>query len=395
MSLAAFWGAVAVLAQTLLVFPATVLLRGHLRRHPHRRAAIEPSVSVVIAAHDEVVCIGRKLESVLAADYPAERLEIVVASDGSSDGTADAARAADDRVRVLELERVGKATALNTAVAEARGEVVVFTDANSIFDPSCLRRLVEPFADPDVGGVAGNQRYLPPGAGAQDAGTAGAERDYWDLDRALKVAESSGGHVIGATGALYAVRRSLFQPVPDGVTDDFTISTGVIEQGRRLVFAPDAVVYEPVASDPDAEFRRKVRVMTRGLRAVAHRRRLLDPVRHGFYAYQLLNHKVLRRLLAAPLLVLLAGSVGCRRRHPLYRLVLTGQLAVYGSGAVGLLWPRSRLGRSRVCGLSAYFCMVNAAGAVAAANIVRGRRIDRWATERATAAAGTAARGDA
>lgn len=383
MSLAAFWAAVVFLVQTLVVFPATVLLRGRLRPRPHSRGPVKPSVSVVIAAHDEAACIATKLESVFAADYPPERLEVVVASDGSADGTAHVAGQIDGRVRVLDLERVGKATALNRAVAAARGEIIVFTDANSIFDARCLRRIVAPFADPEVGGVAGNQCYLE--TSSNDDGTAGAERSYWDLDRALKVAESAGGHVIGATGALYAVRRDLYQPVPDGVTDDFTISTGVIEQGHRLVFAPDAVVFEPVAGTTDAEFRRKVRVMTRGLQAVVHRRRLLDPSRHGFYAYQLINHKVLRRLLAAPLVLLLAGSIGCRRRHILYRLAMVAQLGVYGSGAVGLLWPRSRVGRSRPCGMSAYFCMVNAAGAVAASNIVRGRRIDRWATDRSTA----------
>src|SRR5699024_400548 len=134
------------------------------------------------------------------------------------------------------------------------------------------------------------------------------ERSYWDLDRALKRAESAGGSVISATGALYAVRRPLVDPVPPGVTDDFTTSTGVIERGARLVFAPDAVVWEPVAASARDEMARKVRVMTRGLQAVAHRRRLLDPREHGFYAYQLLHHKLLRRLMGLPLLVLAVSA---------------------------------------------------------------------------------------
>lgn len=382
MSFVVFWGSIVVLAQTLVLFPAAVLVRGRLRTRPHLEAPIEPTVSVVIAAHDEATCIAAKLGSVLGADYPPELLEVIVASDGSTDGTEQEADVGDPRVSVLALDRVGKAGALNAAVATACGEVVVFTDANSVFDPDCLRQIVAPFADPAVGGVAGNQCYLPTATDAPTDATTKGEQSYWDLDRALKVAESAGGHVIGATGALYAVRRELFEPVPDGVTDDFTVSTGVIEQGRRLVFAPRAVVYEPVASTTDAEFRRKVRVMTRGLRSVLHRRRLLDPGRHGFYAYQLVNHKVLRRLLAVPLLLLFAGSAGCRRRGMLYRLAFGGQAALYGAGAVGLLWPDSRPGRSRICGMSAYFCMVNAAGLVAATNVVRGRRIDRWDTER-------------
>ncbi len=382
MSLWVFWGSIVALGQTLVVFPAAVLVRGRVRRRPHVEASIEPTVSVVIAAHDEAACIAEKLATVLDADYPPDRLEVIVASDGSTDGTEEAADVGDPRVAVLALERVGKAGALNAAVARATGEVLVFTDANSVFDPHCIRKVVAPFADPGVGGVAGNQCYLRADPGDPVDATAAGEQSYWNLDRALKVAESAGGHVIGATGALYAVRRELFEPVPDGVTDDFTVSTGVIERGHRLVFAPGAKVYEPVAPTTDAEFRRKVRVMTRGLRSVQHRRRLLDPGRHGFYAYQLLNHKVLRRLLAVPLVGLFAGSAACRRRGLLYRLAFGGQAALYGAGAIGLLWPDSRPGRTRLCGLSAYFCMVNAAGFVAATNVVRGRRIDRWDTER-------------
>src|SRR5690606_12620551 len=134
------------------------------------------------------------------------------------------------RVQVLDLPRIGKAAALNAAVAEASGEVLVFTDANSMLEPLALRRLVAPFADASVGGVAGNQAYSGSGHGA-------GERAHWDLDRLLKEAESTAGSVVSATGALYAVRRELFQPVVEGVTDDFYVSTGVVEAGRRLVFA--------------------------------------------------------------------------------------------------------------------------------------------------------------
>lgn len=397
--IAAFWASVALILQTYLIFPATVLARGRWRPRPHQTGPVTPSVTVVIAAHNEAAGIGAKLRSVVDGDYPPELLQVVVASDGSDDDTVEAATLGDPRVHVLDLDRVGKAAALNAAVAEAVGDVVVFTDANSRFMPSTIRELVRPFADPHVGGVAGDQRYddspeptptgqpSQPGVGQPEVGaTAHGERRYWDLDRKLKAAESAGGNVIGATGALYALRRELIELVPDGVTDDFTTSTGVIARGWRLVFAPDAAVYEPVAASADAEFRRKVRVMTRGLQAVAHRRILLDPTRHGFYAYQLANHKVLRRLMALPLITLLAATIGCWGRGPLYRLALAGQAAVYVPGTIGLAWPQSRLGRSRVCGLTSYFCLVNAAGVVAAYNVISGRRIDRWQPERAAIA---------
>ncbi|HEU5149459.1 MAG TPA: glycosyltransferase [Iamia sp.] len=383
--IAAFWLGVAVIAQTYVGFPALVAVRAVVRPRPHRSGPVTPTVSVVVAARDEAPVLGEKLASVLASDYPAERLEVVVASDGSTDGTAAVARGLGARVRVVELPPVGKAAALNAALALVTGEVVVFTDANSRFTPTTVAELVRPLADPEVGGVAGDQRYLPPDAAGDAAGTTTGERRYWDLDRLLKVGESAAGNVISATGALYAVRRELVDEVPAGVTDDFVTSTGVIARGARLVFAPDAVVWEPVAARPAAEMARKVRVMTRGLQGVAHRRALLDPRRHGFYAVQLLHHKVLRRLMGVPLAVTAVAGALSWRRGRTYRVATVAQAGLYGLAAVGLARPTSRLGRSRPCGLAAYFAMVNAAGLVAAANVVRGRRIEQWHPDRAPA----------
>lgn len=376
-----FWSAVATIAYTYVGFPLLVLARAALRPRPVARGDVRPSVSVVIAAHDEEAAIGRKLESVLAADYPADRREVVVASDGSTDGTQAVVQGFADRgVNLVALPRVGKAAALDAAIAASSGEVVVFTDANSTFAPDALTAIVRPFADPEVGGVAGDQRYR---SGTDDAPVAGGERSYWSFDRLLKEAESRAGNVISATGALYAVRRELVGPVAVGVTDDFATSTAVIAAGRRLVFAADAAAYEPVAASGGAEFGRKVRVMTRGLRGVALRRALLDPRRSGFYALQLLSHKVLRRVMAVPLVALFAGSARLWRRGPLYRLATAGQVAFYGAGVLGLASGgrvRGRLGR--LVALPAYFCLVNAASLKACWNLATGRRIDRWEPDR-------------
>jgi hypothetical protein len=188
--------------------------------------------------------------------------------------------------------------------------------------------------------------------------------------------------VISATGAIYAVRRSLFDGVPVGVTDDFAVSTNVIERGRRLVFAPDAIAYEPVASDERREYRRKVRIMTRGLNGVILRRRLLDPRRSGFYALQLLTHKVLRRLMVLPLAVLAVASVGAWRDGWFYRLAAIAQAAVYGAGSAALLAPATRLGRLRPARVAGFFILVNVAAAHACLNIVRGRQITSWRPDR-------------
>jgi cellulose synthase/poly-beta-1,6-N-acetylglucosamine synthase-like glycosyltransferase len=207
-----FWLSSAVVVQTYVAFPLITLARARLRPQAVLAADVTPSISVLIAAHDEARSIGRKLESVIGLDYPPELVEIVVVSDGSTDGTPEAA-AIDPRVRVLVLPRVGKAAALNEGIAATSGEVIVFTDANSRLAPDALRKLVRPFADPGVGGVAGDQRYEAPDGAADGRGTADGERRYWSFDRVLKEAESAGGNVIGATGALYAVRRDLVSPM--------------------------------------------------------------------------------------------------------------------------------------------------------------------------------------
>ena len=380
MSVAAFWAAAAALAFTYAVMPALVVLRGAVARRPWREEDVTPTVSVVLAARNEEDAIAERLENLAALDYPPDRLEVVVASDGSEDATVELARRhGAGRATVLDLPRVGKAAALNAAVAASAGEVLVFTDANSRFDADAVRAIVRPFADPEVGGVAGDQRYLPRAASTTpaDAVTEG-EREYWAFDRALKRAESAAGNVISATGALYAVRRDLFAEVPDGVTDDFATSTAVIARGRRLVFCPAAVVREPVAERGEDEFARKVRIMTRGLRGVVLRRELLDPRRTGFYAVQLLWHKALRRLMAVPLVILAAATPRLWRRGRLYRAAALGQAAVYGAGAAGFALRHHPAGRHRALAVPAYFCLVNAAALRAAWNVLTGRRIDRW-----------------
>jgi glycosyltransferase involved in cell wall biosynthesis len=379
---ALLYGSLALILYTYLLFPLIVLVRALARPKPFEQRDTEPSVTLIIAAHNEAGSIGDKLDNTMGLDYPADRLEVIVASDGSDDGTNEIVDQYADRVRLLALPRNGKASAMNAAIGEASGEVIVFSDANSTYAGDAIRALVRPFADPSVGGVAGNQRYR---AIEQQRGNgAGGEQAYWSFDRLLKVAESRAGNAISATGAIYAIRRSLVGVVPDGVTDDFAVSSSIIAQGYRLVFAPDAVAYESPAASGGAEFGRKVRVITRGLRGVLVRRELLNPLRFGFYAVQLLSHKVLRRLMVIPLL-LVAGTTGLLwSRGAIYRFAAIAQVVFYALAAIGIAFEGSQLARRRILAAPAYFVMVNAACLVAIWNLLRGRRIDRWDSPRAS-----------
>ena len=380
-----FWLAAGIVGYTYVLFPILLLVRASLRPRSVNAADISPPVSVVLSAHDEAAAIGDRIRNLLESDYPPDRLQIVVVSDGSTDDTAAiAASFADRGVVALDLERVGKAAALDAAVGRATGEIVVFTDANTAFDRDAIRHLVRPFADPTVGGVAGDQVYVRPARADASQG----ERSYWDLDRRLKIAESTAGNVVSATGAIYALRRELVEPVRAGVTDDFFVSTGVIAAGRRLVFAPDAIAREPAARTTTREFERKVRIMTRGLRGVAARAALLDPRRTGFYAIQLLTHKVLRRTAVVPLLVMAVTAPLLATRSPVYLVAALGEAALLIVGIAGLIGPGGAWARTRFVALPAFFIMVNVAALKAIVNLMTGARIERWEPRREPPAKG-------
>jgi cellulose synthase/poly-beta-1,6-N-acetylglucosamine synthase-like glycosyltransferase len=376
------WSSAGLVAFTYVGAPLLILARAVLRPRPVRAAPIEPSISVVIAARNEASNIGERLVNLTSLDYPADLLEVIVASDGSDDGTVAVARAASNgRVEILDLGRVGKADALNAAVARASGEIVVFSDANTSFAADALRAIVQPLADPTVGGVAGNQVYTSDDRSSAQTG----ERSYWDFDRLMKRAESAAGSTVSATGAIYALRRSLVPTIIAGVTDDFYTSTAVIDQGKRLVFAPDAIAFEPPAPTSSREYGRKVRIITRGFRGVAARRALLDPRRTGFYAVQLTWHKLLRRLMAVPMIVIGLVSMSLARESRFHRVIAILQVGGYTAAAIGLLAPDSRIGRSRPIALGSFFVMVNLASLHAAVNVLRGKRIERWEPTRSAA----------
>jgi len=391
LTLYSFWTAAAIILFTYVGFPLLVIARGRYFATPlnlgNDRGEEEtsdndlPSVSVVIIAYNEADAIEQKLESVLQADYPAELLEVVVASDGSDDGTDEIVARLEQRgIQLISLPRQGKAAAMNTAVAHAKNEVLVFSDANSMFATDCLRELVRPLADPEVGGVAGDQRYSKSTKNEPVSGA--GEKSYWAMDRALKQAESLSGNVISATGALYAIRRSLFCQVPEGVTDDFVTSTRVIQQGKRLVFAANAIAFEPVASKGSFEYSRKVRVMTRGFRSVLEMRSLLNPFRHGFYSLQLFCHKVLRRIMFAPLLVLILTSALLIPQGWFFQLAFAGQAMVYLLAMLGLVQGKLPLKGSKLFSIPFYFCMVNCAALVATYKLFFGPKIVVWETHR-------------
>ncbi len=390
-----FWLALASILYAYFGFPALLWLRAALFARPFDADDETPSVSVVIAAYNEAAHIGRRLDNLLAQDYPADRLEIVIASDGSSDATNDIVKryAAENegRVRIMLLAepRQGKGLTLNAGAAAAAGEILIFSDANSHYEPHSIRRLVRPFADRRVGGVAGNQVYLRDTSGGS---TADGERLYWNFDQWMKSLQSRAGSVTSATGAIYAVRRSLYQAVPSDAMDDFYVSTGVVAQGYRLVYAPDARALEPAAEAEGVEYSRKLRIITQGLQAVIYRRALLNPLRYGWYAWQLFSHKVVRRIVGLPMLIAAVTCPLLWNDGLVYRVMLILELTVFALLCAAWLLRRTRVGAWKPLAVARYFVMVNTAALVSLGAILRGRRVRRWEPERhqAESAAGPA-----
>jgi len=376
-----FWGGLAVAVYAYFGYPLLVLVVGRLRDRSVRTRPLLPQVSLIIAAHNEEAVIEERLRNALAFDYPSDRLQIVVASDGSTDRTETLARRYEDRgVHVVSLPRIGKVRALDAAVRRATGEILVFSDANTLAEPAALGALVRNFADPRVGGVAGHTLYRCD-ASSESAGL--GERLYWRYDTWLKRLESRTGSVLSAHGGLYAIRRRLYSSPPDGgVTDDFYISTGVVEAGYRLVFEPDARAYERPVAGSGGEFGRRIRLTTRGIRSLALRAGLLAPGRYGFYSVALASRKVLRRIVPVFLLGLLPSSAVLASSGAVYALALGTQVGFYALALAGGLLRSRPAGRWKALYVPFFFCLANAASIVAVARFLRGDRIEMWVPQR-------------
>ncbi len=378
------WGAASVAfagltaAACYVGLPAALWVGRRLRARPVGGDEPLPRViSVVIAAHNEQADLPAKLTDLQQQDLPqGVEMQVIVASDGSTDETVALASAHPVDPVVLDLPRGGKGKALNAALALAKGDIVVFSDANSRLGPEALDVLLGPFSDPEVGGVAGRQRYGDPSQAIT------GESEYWAYEDRLKILESSIGSVVSATGALYAVRRHLIEEVPPDVTDDFFISTGVVAAGRRLVYEPRAVAWEDPSGSPASEYRRKVRIITRGLTGVRRRRALLNPGRHGHYAVVLLIHKVLRRLMFVPLSTGAIGMFLLRNIHPVVRLATWSGVAAGAAAALAIRYPESALARFKPIRLLSHFIVVNVAAAHAVVNVFRSRGFSVWDPER-------------
>ncbi len=378
------WLLAALVLYSYAGYPCLLALIAALRPGQPARAPTEPDISVIIAAHNEEKHIGRKLERVLTLDYPAARLEVIVASDCSTDRTHEIVREfASKGVQLVILpERGGKTAAQNLAVSQARGEILVFTDATTDLAPDAIRKLVQPFADPRVGCTGAELEYV---SEAQTAVGRGGGL-YWHYEKLVKELESRANSLIGVSGCLYAVRRRLYAPIAPDLISDFVIALDVFARGHVTAYVPGAIAWERTHEDAGREFAMRTRVVVRSIHALVQRAGLLNPSRAGLFATQLWSHKVLRYLVPELLLAVFALSVALALRPgpraTLYQLLVGLQLVTY-IAVPALYGVCQRLGiRTSTLSAPFYFVHANAAALWGLISYLRGGRQVTWTTVR-------------
>lgn len=376
-----FWVCAGLIVWVYAGYPLLLLLLNRLRA-PRLVAqrAMTPRITVIVSAYNEADVIRAKIENSLALDYPRDKLEVLVISDCSSDGTDEIVREYEDRgVRLLRMnERGGKTLGLNAGVPAARGEIIVFSDANAMYHPQTARNLARNFADPQVGCVTGESRYNLEGA----TETTESENLYWRYELAIKKMESRIGSLVGGDGAIYAIRKALYRPMQAADLSDFVNPMQISLQGFRNVYEPEAISFENGADTFEQEFRRKVRIVARAWRGLLRVRAVLNPLRFGFFTLQVLSHKLLRWLIPVFMLGALCANL-LLLRSPFYLFTGLAQALFYVLAGLG--WLQSRRKQiARVFYVPYYFCLVNYASLLGILSYYRGQSFTTWQTVRET-----------
>lgn len=346
-----------------------------------RKSIPDPSdgfgITMIIAAHNEAAGIRQKLSETLALNYPHHKLQIIVASDGSTDGTDDIVRefesAGVELIRIFPCQ--GKTNAQNLAVQYAKHEVLVFSDATTQYDVHALRYLVGNYCNPKVGAVSGRYEYYDPSQGSP---TALGSITFWSYENWIKKHQSLIRTVTGCCGCIYSVRRKLYTPLPPTVISDLVQPLHVLLQGFNIVFENRALAWEETTENSSDEFRMRVRVITRGMQGLLTVPALLTPWKNPWIAMQLWSHKILRWMVPLFLAFIFAGNI-LLASNLMFRILLIAQIMFYFTALITAALPATARAKSNgLLILPLYFCLVNAASFLSFIQVIRGRRFTVW-----------------
>jgi cellulose synthase/poly-beta-1,6-N-acetylglucosamine synthase-like glycosyltransferase len=370
-----FWLLAVLVLYVYFVYPMLLLILSKIRPAPPvQKADITPAVSLIIPAYNEEKVITQKIENSLALNYPRDKLEIIVASDGSTDGTNEIVkRFAEQDVKLVALShKQGKSIAQNCAVAKADGEILLFTDSDVMLQPDTLRQIIRNFADNRVGCVIGKITYINEG----DTSLTKGEGIYWRYELFLRNMESKVGNFAMGSGIM-AIRRNLFQPLDQDVGEDFVLPMQTAMTGYRNINEPEAVVETILHQTKSRDmFRSKVRVISKDLRGLFKCRDIMNPFRYPLYAWSLISHKLLRWLVPYFLITLFFCNL-LLVNITFYAFLFVIQIFLYSLALAGFLWQRKNK-PPRILGIPFSFCLVNLAALLGVGRCVLGKKEGQW-----------------
>ena len=315
-----FWLIVALILYTYAGYSLLILLLSVFAHRPVKKGDIFPNVTFLITAYNEERSIAAKLQDTLCLGYPRDRLEVLVASDGSTDNT-------DSTVRQFEQEgvflnrvdgRVGKTETQNRTVAKATGDIIIFSDATTKYSKDAIKKIVRNYADPSVGAVSGRYEYVNPAGAPIGLGTV----LFWKYENLIKRLQTRIQTITGCCGCIYSVRRELYELLPPDIISDLVEPLKILEKGYRIAFEPEAVAYEETTETSREEFGMRVRVISRGMYGLWYMRKLFNPFKYGFVSFQLFSHKVLRWMVPFMLPVLLVSNFFLLGKHIFYNITI-------------------------------------------------------------------------
>lgn len=377
-----FWLNAGAIFYVYIGYPVLVYLLGLIRSLPPQKNTIVPTVTIIITAYNEELHILEKLENTLRIDYPREKLQIIVASDCSNDTTDEIVSSFRDQgvMLVRQPVRHGKTSAQNLAVESAVGDILLFSDATTMYGSDVLQKLLPAFADSSVGCVTGSLVYVD----STDSNVGSGAKSYWNYESSLRRGESNVCSLVGASGCMYAVRRSAYKPMYPEACSDFLIASVVFRQGMRTVFEPDAVCTEETNREYKKELKMRVRVIAQTLFDLWKNKDLFNPVKFGFYSIALFSHKLLRYLLPFFFFGLFVSCAIASYYSVFYLGVLILQSLFFMAAFAG--WILDRLNyKLGPFSLPFYFVMTHIASILGWYKFLRGERYSFWEPARENA----------
>lgn len=367
-----------IILYTYFGYPLALYLISLIMNNKINKKNIEPEITFLITAYNEEKHIREKIENTLNLDYPREKLEIIVASDASSDETDEIVNDYKNKGVILyRVEgRVGKTEVQNQAVKIAKGEIVIFSDADSMYDKFAITKIVRNFNDIKIGGVSGECRYINP----HKKSIGFAVKIFWFYEIIIKKIQTKINTLTGVSGCIYAIRKELYVPLPKNIISDLVEPLKIFEKGYRVVYESKAIAYEKTRESSKKEFAMRVRVISRGMYGILNMKKLLNPFKYGLFSFQLFSHKVLRWIVSFFVISLFFSNFFLLGEKN-YNIIFTIQVIFYLFAFLGMIYGFLDK-KIKIFSIPLYFCIVNCASIIAFLKTIKGIKITVWETER-------------